>query len=66
MVGMKNEHVAMVVDDAMARLGEFSNNVYERPGRARRIVPGLAQSYSFEELCLLLFYKEYLSVCQSM
>jgi len=60
MVGMKNEHVVVVVDNALAGLGELSDNVYERVGRARGIVPRLSQSNGFEELCLLLFYEKYL------
>ena len=58
MVGMKNEHVVMVVHDALAGFGEFANDVYERLGCAGRVVPRLSQSYGLEKLRLLLFYKK--------
>jgi hypothetical protein len=62
MIGMKNEHVVMVVDNALAGMGEFADDVYERLGRARRIVPCLSQGDGFEEFRLLLFYEKYLQL----
>lgn len=57
---MKNEHVVVIVDDALAILGEFSNNMDEGLGSAWRVEPGLAQGDGLEQFCFLLFHEKHL------
>lgn len=58
MIGVENEHVVVIVDDALSRLRELSDDVHEGSRSTWRIVPRLPKSNGFEQFRLLVFYEQ--------
>lgn len=55
MVGMKNEHIVKIINDALSALGELTDDMNIRLRRAGGVEPCLSESNGFEELGFLFF-----------
>lgn len=66
MVRVQNEHVLVVINNALSIFREFANDMYKRSWCTWRIVPDLSKGYSFEELRFLFFDLQDLSECKDV
>ena len=56
-VRVKDEHVVMVVDDALAGRGEASYDMDEGTCGAGSVIPRFPENDGFEQLCLLVLHE---------